>query len=329
MDNKVNIEKVAKRVMLDTTTSVTTTYAGEFAGLYIAAALKEGVTLGNELISINQNIKHKWVVKRGGTIGALADATCDFTPTGSVTLTERILEPKELQQNVLLCKKDFRSDWEAEAMGFSAFDKMPPKFEEWLIAQMLGELAQGIENSIWAGDAANSGQFNGFAKLFAADATVIDVDSAGAAITKANVVGEIEKVLDAAPTTLFGKPGFQLYVPRNVMRAYIQSLGGFAANGVGAQGFENKGGMWYQNGTPLFIEGVPIVMVNGLANNTMVAAEKENLWFGTGVMNDQNTVKVIDTSEILGDDNVRYISRFTAGVQYGIGSEIVYYWNAP
>jgi len=323
------IERLPKQLNLSTSTSVTTTYAGEFAGLYIAAALKEGVTLGNNLISINQNIKYKWVVKRGGVIGALANATCDFTPTGSVALTERILQPKELQQNVLLCKNDFQSDWEAEAMGFSAFDQMPPKFQDWLIAQMLGELAQGIENSIWAGDATNSGQFDGFAKLFAADATIIDVDSGVITIDAANVLAEARKVINAIPSQLYGRPGLTLYVPQNVYRAYIQSLGGFGASGLGAAGYENKGGMWFQNGTPLFLDGVPIVMAHGLAANTMVAAEKENLWFGTGVMNDQNEVKVIDTSEILGDNNVRYISRFTAGVQYGFGSEIVYYWNAP
>jgi hypothetical protein len=57
----------------------------------------------------------------------------------------------------------------------------------------------------------------------------------------------------------------------------------------------------------------------------MVAAEKSNLFFGTGLLSDQNEVKVIDMADIDGSQNVRVVMRFTAGVQYGIGSEIVLY----
>ena len=57
----------------------------------------------------------------------------------------------------------------------------------------------------------------------------------------------------------------------------------------------------------------------------MVAAEKSNLFFGTGLMNDQNEVKVIDMADIDGSQNVRVVMRYTAGVQYGIGSDIVLY----
>ena len=57
----------------------------------------------------------------------------------------------------------------------------------------------------------------------------------------------------------------------------------------------------------------------------MVAAQKSNLYFGTGLLSDQNEVRVIDTSETLGDMNVRVIMRFTAGVQHVFGGDIVLY----
>lgn len=323
-----NLDERLKRLELATTTSVTSTYAGKDAGLYISAALKEGTTLGKGLVSVNQNIKYKWVVKKGGALGAVADATCDFTPTGSVTLTERVLAPKALQQNLLLCKQDFRDDWEAEAMGFSAMDKMPPKFEDWLRAQMLGELAQSNETSIWQGDASNSGQFDGFKKLFTADATVLDVDNTGVAATAANVVSVFLAPLVAAiPVQLRNKPDMVISASASVYYAYVDSLGGFGASGLGAAGYDNKGAMWYKNDTPLYYAGVRIELAQGMVAGEAVAAQTSNLWFGTGMLNDTNVVKVIDTSEILGDENVRYISRWTAGVQYGIGSEVAYLWN--
>ena len=60
----------------------------------------------------------------------------------------------------------------------------------------------------------------------------------------------------------------------------------------------------------------------------MMAAQKSNLYFGTGLLADHNEVKVIDMADIDGSQNVRIVMRFTAGVQYGIGSDIVLYTPA-
>jgi hypothetical protein len=57
----------------------------------------------------------------------------------------------------------------------------------------------------------------------------------------------------------------------------------------------------------------------------MVAAQSSNLYFGTGLMNDQNEVKVLDMSELDGSQNVRFIMRYTATVGFAYGAEIVNY----
>lgn len=305
-----------------TTTSITTTYAGEFAGKYIAAALLSGVTLDKGLIEIKPNVKYKEVIKKISTDDIVKNATCDFDPTSTLTLTERIIQPEEFQVNLQLCKKDFRSDWEAVQMGYSVYDNLPPSFSDFLIAHVAEKVSQKIEQNIWAGVNATAGQFDGFTTLFAADADVIDV--VGTTVTAANVIDEIGKVVDAIPAALYGKEDMTIYVPQNVAKAYVRALGGFAANGVGANGVENKGTMWWNQGD-LNYDGVKIAMVNGLASNKIVAAQKSNLYFGTGLLDDKNEVKVIDMGDIDGSQNVRVIMRFTAGVQYGFGSEVVYY----
>ena len=66
-------------------------------------------------------------------------------------------------------------------------------------------------------------------------------------------------------------------------------------------------------------------VANGLADNTMMAAQKSNLYFGTGLLSDHNEVKLLDMGDLDGSQNVRAIMRFTSGVQYGIGSDIVLY----
>ena len=310
---------------MPTNTSITTTYAGEFAGKYISAALLSASTIENGGIEVKPNIKYKEVIKKIATDDVLKDATCDFDPTSTVTLTERIIQPEEFQVNLQLCKKDFRSDWEAVEMGVSAFDSLPPSFADFLIAHVAAKVAQKNETNIWSGVTANAGEFDGLVTLATADGDVVDV--AGTTITAANVIDEMGKVVDAIPDTLYGKEDLNLYVSQNVARAYVRALGGFAAAGLGANGTNAQGTQWFNNGS-LSFDGVSIFVANGLGSNYMMAAEKSNLYFGTGLLSDINEVKVIDMADIDGSQNVRVVMRLLAGVQYGIGSDIVLYTPA-
>ena len=316
-----------------TTTSITTTYAGEFAGKYISAALLSGVTLDRGGVEIKPNVKFKEVIKKLATdSNVIKDATCDFTDTATITLTERVLQPEEFQVNLELCKKDFRSDWEAVSMGYSAFDNLPPKFSDFLIGHVAGLVAEKTENNIWKGVNANAGEFDGFTTLMAADADVIDV--AAATVTSANVIAQLGAIVDAIPSQLYGKEDLYIYVSQNIARAYIRALGGFGilqnaagtenVSDIGANGVGGQGTMWWQNGA-LSFDGVKLFVANGLADNRAVAAQKSNLYFGTGLLSDHNEVKVIDMADLDGSQNVRVVMRFTSGVQYGIGSEIVLY----
>ena len=308
-----------------TTTSITSTYAGEFAGKYISAALLSGSTIENGGISVKPNVKFKEVIKKVATSGLIANASCDFADTGSVTLTERILQPEEFQVNIELCKKDFRSDWEAVQMGYSSFDKLPPKFSDFLISHVAAKVAEKTEQNIWSGVNANAGEFDGFSTLLAADSDVIDVT--GSAITSANVIAELGSIVDAIPSSLYGQEDMYVYVSQNIARAYVRALGGFGASGLGAAGTNSQGTQWWNNGS-LSFDGVKLFVANGLADDTAVAAEKSNLYFGTGLLSDHNEVKVIDMGDLDGSQNVRVIMRFTSGVQYGIGGDIVYRVNA-
>ena len=307
-----------------TTTSITTTYAGEFAKKYISAALLSANTIEKGGIEVRPNIKYKEVIKRIATDALLKNATCDFDATSTVTLTERILQPEEFQVNLQLCKKDFRSDWEAVSMGYSAFDSLPPAFADYLIAHVAAKVAEAMEVNIWRGANATGGQFDGFVPLATADATVIDV--AGTTVTAANVLAEMGKVVDAIPAALYGKEDLHIYVSQNVYRAYVRALGGFGADGLGANGYDGKGNN--QTIGDVFFDGVKVFVANGLANNYMMAAQKSNLFFATGLLNDQNEVKVIDMADIDGSQNVRVVMRMTGSVNYGIGSEIVLYTPA-
>ena len=309
-----------------TTTSITTTYAGEFAGKYISAALLSGKTLAEGNITVVPNVKYKQVMKKVATDDIVKNATCDFDDTSTLTLTERILTPEEFQVNLELCKKDFRSDWEAAQMGYSAFDNLPSSFSDFLIAHVADKVAQRMETNIWTGTNATAGQFDGFITTLGADSDVNDVT--GTASTAGNIITELGKIADAIPSTVYGSEDMTIYLPSNMYRNYIRALGGFGASGLGAAGTDNKGTQWYNGGAGLQFDGIQIALATGLSDNDAVAAQKSNLFFGTGLMSDQNEVKVIDMADLDGSQNVRVVMRFTAGIQHGIGDEVVLYATA-
>lgn len=307
-----------------TTTNITSTYAGEFAGKYVAAALLSGNTIANGLIEVKPNVKYKEVLKRVSLDGITANASCDFSDTSTVTLTEKIIEPKELQVNLELCKTPFQSDWEAISMGYSSLGETLPKtFSDFFIGHIAAKVAEKTEQDIWSGTA-GAGAFDGFATLLAADANLPAANEVtGTTVTAANVVDELGKVVDAIPSALYGNEDLYIYVSQNVWRAYKRALGGFQANGQGANGFMAQGNN--QDIDIQYFDGVKVVVANGLADNTMIATLKSNLFFGTGLVSDHNEVKVLDMSDLDGSKNVRFIMRYTAGVQYAVVEDITTY----
>jgi hypothetical protein len=197
-------------------------------------------------------------------------------------------------------------------MGYSAYDNLPPKFADFLIGHVAAKVAEQTEQNIWQGTDATAGEFDGLSTLLAADGTVVDVT--GTTVTSANVIAELGKIVDAIPSAVYGKEDLKIYVSSNIAKAYVS-----AQAALGYRDLYNVGK------TDMNFQGIPLFVANGLADNDAVAAETSNLYFGTGLLSDHNEVKVIDMADLDGSQNVRIVMRFTAGVQYGIGSDIVLY----
>ena len=320
-----------RNVNLATTVTVNSTYAGEFAGEYIAAALLSASTIDDGGLTVKANIAFKEVIKKIATTAIVQSASCDFDPQSTITLTERIIEPKELQVNLQLCKYDFVNDWEAQSMGYGLGQTLPPKFSDFLIAHVASEVAQNTEFCIWQGDTAagSNNSFDGFEKLIAAAVTAGDIPAAQAIsspfpLEASNIIEKLSDVVEAIPAALYGKEDLFIYIGTKAAKLYVQALGGFGANGLGANGVANMGTQWWNNGS-LSINGVKIFVCPGMSDNKMYAAQRSNLYFGTGLLNSTNEVKTLDMSDLDGSNNVRMVMRFTSAVQFGIASDIVSY----
>ena len=310
-----------------TTTTINSSYTGEFAGKYIAAALLSANTIDKGGIEVMPNIKFKSTMKTVSTdANVIKNADCDFDPTATVTLNERVIQPEEFQVNLQFCKKDFRSDWEAQQMGISAYDNLPPLFSDFIIGHVAGLVAEQTEKNIWSGVNANVGEFDGLWTLATAAGSGA-IDAGNGAVTAANVIEKLGLIVDAVPSALYNKEDLSIYVSQNIARAYVRALGGFATN-IGAAGSDSKGTQWYNAGGQLSFDGVKLFVANGLADNTALAAQKSNLFFGTGLLNDMNEVKVIDMADLDGSQNVRVVMRYTSTVNFGIAADIVHYGQA-
>jgi len=297
--------------------TITSTYAGELALPYIAAAVLSGDTIANNYITVKENVKYKAVLKILASTGLVKAATCDFdNSTSALTLEEKVLTVTDLMVNIQLCKAEFTKDWEASQTGRGFInDVVPANFSDFLISHLAAKVAQEIECNIWKGNWPSSGftGFNGLQYLIdAGKGGTPDVDFA-APLDATNVIAKLQLCTDALPATLVGSPDLKIYVNRKTAQLYRQALAtaGYLQTFQGTAQF------------PLTFNGYDVYVCPGISDSVVILATVANLNFGTDLTSDFNEVKVVDMSFTDASDNVRMAMRFRAGVQYAVLGDIV------
>jgi len=294
--------------------SLTGNFAGEKASGYLYPAILAANTIGSGIVTTHENVKYKLNVRNLATTGFLANATCDFRSTGEVALSDVVLEPKELQVNIELCKANFRTQWESlEMRGAITGQEIPASFQEFFIQKNLELIAKDFEVAIWQGTT-GAGSFEGLQAKLAANTDVIDVNNSGTPLSAANIIAELGKVVAAIPNEVYVADDFKIIIPISAAKFYIAAQA--------ALGYLDK---FHVGKTELNFQGIDLVIANGLSNNKMVAARTSDLHFGTNVLTDLAELRVIDMAETDGSDNVRFVARMTGGTQVTNGSNIVYY----
>ena len=298
---------------MPTTTTVQSFYSGKSAGDIIGQAFKEGETLQKGLVRVYENINFKLNLRKINYTDGTAPYSCGFDAGGDIDLSEKVLEPLKFKNDIEVCKEDFRQTWSEDLEGASAFNiNLASDIENAIIVEVLGQHAEKIDRQIWEGDSTTAGEFDGFIKLFKADADVVKLT--GAVITKDNVLGALMSALEATPVSIRNSANLKVVVSADVYQAYnfyLVSQG--VVNGLGGADM------------PVTFAGYTMERVSGLAPNTIVIYERDNLIFGTGLLGDHNELRIKDMDDSLMDGNVRMKMVYNAGVQYYNPTEIVYY----
>lgn len=296
-----------------TTETISSNYAGEAAQRFYSAVLKSPSTIANGGVSFVDGIQYKWNLPRLNLSGLVANATCDFTAAGTVTRNERVLTVEDFEVNLALCKKNYRPTF--DQMGGSSYSGLAPTFADHLIQLVGANVAQSRENTIWQGATATAGEFDGFETLMTSEALQpTGQEVAGTTLSAANIIAELGKVRNAAPSALYDAEGFQILIPTSARKFYITAMA--------ALGYMDK---YYDGRAPLNFEGIPLVHCSGMSDDVMFATTAENLIYGIGSAGDAQRVDVIDQSPLDGSDNVHVVMKWADGVQIASPEDVVTY----
>jgi len=273
-----------------------------------------------DFLTMIENIKYKSNIQKYTNSGLITAAGCDFVSAGNLTGTEATLEPTNLMVNLDICKAELLDSWEAAQMRAGAGAPPPASFDDYVISYLGEIIADGIEGMVWGG-AGTAASFNGFCTtatgVLASNADVVDVATvggAGSAIIAGNVLENLSNTVAAIPSAVYPKEDLYLYVSPQTWRLYIQ-----AVSALVSFPYANMN----EDYTKVF-EGIKLAVCPGMTNDTIVAAQRSNMFFGTDLISDATRIQMLDMSGLDGSDNMRVVARFSGGVQTAIGGDVVF-----
>lgn len=248
----------------------------------------------------------------------IIDATCGFGAaqvgpggaTGNSTAFSQlslVVQSKMLKEQ--LCPEDLRNYWLSSQLSPSSYLETVP-FEEQIANNKVNNIAQYVENTIWAGD---GGSLEGLL----AQATVADgcIGGTGAGIVVPLVVATafdtIWGIYNKLTNALKQEDDLVMYMSMTNYAIAVQSLlnKGNALvtqypNITNASGNQANAFVW--PGTKMTIFGAP-----GLTSNShIILGPKKYIYFGTGLLDDADNFKFYyDPSQ----DVVNFMSKFRMG----------------
>lgn len=306
-----------------TTVNVSGNYAGAKAAGYIAPAILMANSIEQGLVTLHEAVPYNLNVRNLDAAVTIADSACDFTPTGTITATDTVLELKDMMVNMQFCKSTLWNQWESEQLaGQRRNAPLPSDFESFLTERIALRTAALIEGYLWEGTD-TSGQFEGLVTKMEASASTVKVNIS-ATLTSANVIAAIAAAKDALPTKAKqAQGGYAILVNQKTFDLYQRALGyGQLTGSTYINSYNNN---LVVDSKPASFEGIPIRIANGLADDTIVVGSAANLHVGTNLTADwgRNSIVIADRTETAAELNVRFRMDFSIGTQITNDEDLV------
>lgn len=269
-------------------------------------------------------IKSKTKIATTSFSSLLKDSSCDFV-AGDQTLSAITIDVTAVSALAEICRFDIEASYLSLAMakGSSASFEVQP-FMSFYWDEMAKEISAEIEGQRWQGNTATASftgataylkLVDGYEKLLAADAAVLDVTATATTVSNvlANIAAVYNKMASDAPALINRTSDLRLYVSPNIAAMYRQAV---AAGNTQAYVTKNL---------DLTYLDIKIVVAQGMSSNKMVLTLKDNLIYAFDGEGDGKALKAINLEDSVAEPKLRTRANLKVGFEIVNGNEIVYF----
>ena len=294
----------------------TVTYTGKEAQEWYSSAIYNGGSIGK--LTVMPNVKSKIQLPALSLNGLVSkESGCDFSDSGTVSISDAELVVDTMKINKELCTSDFEGIYLSEQLRpGSNGAQVPENFNGFLLEKLAEYAASEVESMAWSSTTTDLTN-GGFVYQLENGSPV---GLTGSTLTSANIISELKSIVSNIPSGLKFRKG-------NDTRYSVKLFMNAASSDLYRMADPNSQRVDFTSDVPLTFMGYEIVPAP-VADGVIVAAEPLNLVVGCDLLEDIEDIKVIDMSETTGDDKTRFKARMKVGAAIrGIG-EVVYRKNA-
>ena len=291
-----------------------TTYDGEQLEGYILKAFTDNKTIGSVPAQqvITDIMEKEKVGKLDGSNLVQVGENCTFNDSGTVTVSEGDLEPKDLFINISLCYEDLRPIYNTLNTGALNEQELKAGFADAMTNMLISKFNQSWEDMVWNATGGTGSTL--YDQITGIDAQITTNSVSGATLTSSNIISALSSLIAKLGNDVLEKDDLTIFMNQKTLNLYFDAL--FAL-----------GIMTPQGATAATYKGYPIVAISKIADNKMYAMETSNLFFGVGSMTDFESLQILDQKKTTGDNAVRLILQGRGDVLVGWESEAAKYHN--
>jgi hypothetical protein len=287
------------------------------AGIILSEMIMGGKMLqGNYVGNIFTGIKESLNITFGSSdSGLIQAASCDFADGASLTFVDRVLTPVAFSVMEEACISSLEQMWQASLMQAGMNNsEVVPTLADFIANHVAKKASAQIDTQIFVGTGTT--QVNGFYTRAKADSGTTKVTSS--TITAANVISAITAIYDALTDAAKSNNDVKIFISNKAYGFYSQALGSLGIySGLRSTDPATIGTKLY------FDDRVEVVPVVGLSQNQGFASSASNLFLGTDLESDSNSVSVIDMRTTTADRKYRVRMDYKIDANYADSTAVV------
>lgn len=294
-----------------------TTFYGKDAEGFFKKVLTTGLAK-NELTLV-PNVKSKIKLAYSDLGNILQAEDCSFSSTGEGSLNQKTMEVCDLKVNLEYCATTFEANYLSAQLraGSNNEEVMPTSYADFVVNYVAEKVSADLEKVMFQGNTGTASYpyslCDGLIKQLQADSDVVDVSATASSITAANVVGELNRLLEGVQAEVRSQANFKIFVSQEIAFAYKQAQA------------STTGGLFLVGDKELNYLGFRLIPTSALTAKQMIAFNSDKVFFLTDLVSDWDDIIIIPQRNISGARTERFATSLKFGVNYLYGNEITLY----